>query len=287
MELIIKDLTKKYGSFIALNHVNMTFTPGVYGILGANGAGKSTLMNLITDNLKRSSGEILYDGEDILKQGARYRKKLGYMPQQQGFYEDFTALQFLHYIGELKGLNRAIRRDQAEELLEQVHLYDVRHEKLKSFSGGMRQRVLLAQALLGNPQIIILDEPSAGLDPRERVHIRNMIASLGRQKIVLISTHIVSDVECIADSIILMRQGQVIAQDTPEALIHSITHHVEEFPCTKRSVSALQKKYPEGILVQRSDGLHYRIVTQEPIPGGLMIPADHLNLEDVYMYYVK
>lgn len=287
MELIIKNLTKKYGSFIALNHVNMTFTPGVYGILGANGAGKSTLMNLITDNLKRSSGEILYNGEDILKQGTRYRKKLGYMPQQQGFYEDFTALQFLYYIGELKGLNRAIRHDQAEELLEQVHLYDVRHEKLKSFSGGMRQRVLLAQALLGNPQIIILDEPSAGLDPRERVHIRNMIASLGRQKIVLISTHIVSDVECIADSIILMKQGQVIAQDTPEALIHSITHHVEEFPCTKRSVSALQKKYPEGILVQRSDGLHYRIVTQEPISGGLMIPADHLNLEDVYMYYVK
>lgn len=287
MELMIKDLTKKYGSFIALSHVNMTFSPGVYGILGANGAGKSTLMNLLTDNLKRSSGEILYDGEDILKLGARYRKKLGYMPQQQGFYEDFTALQFLHYIGELKGLNRTIRRDQSAELLEQVHLYDVRHEKLKSFSGGMRQRVLLAQALLGNPQIVILDEPSAGLDPRERVHIRNMIASLGRQKIVLISTHIVSDVECIADEILLMKQGKIIAQDTPEALIHSIAGHVSEFPCTKQNVSKIQEQYPEGILVQRSGGLHYRIVSDNPVKEALPIPEDHLNLEDVYMYYVK
>lgn len=184
-------------------------------------------------------------------------------------------------------MNRTIRIDQSANLLEQVHLYDVRHEKLKSFSGGMCQRVLLAQALLGNTQIVILDEPSAGLDSRERVHIRNMIASLGRHKIVLISTHIVSDVECIADEILLMKQGKIIAQKTPEALIHSIAGHVVEFPCSKQGVTKIQKQYPEGVLVQRSGGLHYRVVTDEPLEGALLIPEDYLNLEDVYMYYVK
>ena len=202
MELRIEHLTKKYGEKVALRDFTYTFTPGIYGILGANGAGKSTLMNLITDNVKRTDGQILWNGTDILKLGKRFRAKLGYMPQQQGMYNDFSARAFLRYMAQIKEIKQA--DEQIEQLLELVNLREDAHKKVGGFSGGMRQRVLLAQALLGDPQILILDEPTAGLDPRERLRLRQYISDLAQDRIVFLTTHIVSDIESIAGDVLLM-----------------------------------------------------------------------------------
>ena len=222
MELVIENLTKKYGEKVALQKFSYTFAPGIYGILGANGAGKSTLMNLITDNVKRDEGSILWDGQDILKLGKDFRKVLGYMPQQQGMYSDFSARAFLRYMADVKGIKRKQANQQIEQLLELVSLKDVAHKKLDGFSGGMRQRVLLAQALLGEPQILILDEPTAGLDPKERLRLRQYIADLAQDRIVFLTTHIVSDIESIANDVLLMKDGQLVRHGTPDELMASV-----------------------------------------------------------------
>ena len=222
MELTIQNLTKTYGSKVALREFSYTFTPGIYGILGANGAGKSTLMNLITDNVKRDSGSILWNGTDILKLGRVFRREVGYMPQQQGMYPDYSARDFLCYMAAVKELPRKESRRQIEELLEVVNLSDEAHKRLGGFSGGMRQRVLLAQALLGDPKILILDEPTAGLDPKERLRLRQYISDLARNKIVFLTTHIVSDIESIANDVLLMKQGELVAHGAPDALIAAV-----------------------------------------------------------------
>lgn len=219
MELRIECLTKKYGEKVALRDFSYTFTPGIYGILGANGAGKSTLMNLITDNVKRNEGQILWNGTDILKLGKRFREKLGYMPQQQGMYNDFSARAFLRYMAQIKEIKQA--DEQIEQLLDVVNLREDAHKKVGSFSGGMRQRVLLAQALLGDPKILILDEPTAGLDPRERLRLRQYISDLAQDRIVFLTTHIVSDIESIAGDVLLMKQGELVRHGAPEELIAS------------------------------------------------------------------
>lgn len=222
MELTIQNLTKTYGNKVALREFSYTFTPGIYGILGANGAGKSTLMNLITDNVKRDSGSILWNGTDILKLGREYRREVGYMPQQQGMYPDYSARDFLCYMAAVKELPRKESRRQIEELLEVVNLSDDAHKRLGGFSGGMRQRVLLAQALLGDPKILILDEPTAGLDPKERLRLRQYISDLAKNKIVFLTTHIVSDIESIANDVLLMKQGELVAHGAPDALIAAV-----------------------------------------------------------------
>ena len=221
MELRIEHLTKKYGEKVALRDFTYTFTPGIYGILGANGAGKSTLMNLITDNVKRNGGQILWDGTDILKLGKRFRGKLGYMPQQQGMYNDFSARAFLRYMAQIKEIPKKQADEQIEQLLDVVNLREDAHKKVGGFSGGMRQRVLLAQALLGDPKILILDEPTAGLDPRERLRLRQYISDLAQDRIVFLTTHIVSDIESIADDVLLMKQGELVRHGAPEVLIAS------------------------------------------------------------------
>lgn len=222
MELRIEGLTKQYGQKKALDAFSVTFTEGLYGILGANGAGKSTLMNLITDNISRTSGEILFDGTDILKLGKAFRTKVGYMPQQQGFYEQFSGRAFLHYMAELKEIPRKQAKVQVEELLKLVNLDGDAHRKVGGYSGGMKQRLLLAQALLGDPSILILDEPTAGLDPKERIRLRNYIADLGRNKIVLLATHIVSDIETIAGQVVLMQDGKLAHQGSVEELLEEM-----------------------------------------------------------------
>ena len=222
MELRIEGLTKQYGQKKALDAFSVTFTEGLYGILGANGAGKSTLMNLITDNISRTSGEILFDGPDILKLGKAFRTKVGYMPQQQGFYEQFSGRAFLHYMAELKEIPRKQAKVQVEELLKLVNLDGDAHRKVGGYSGGMKQRLLLAQALLGDPSILILDEPTAGLDPKERIRLRNYIADLGRNKIVLLATHIVSDIETIAGQVVLMQDGKLVRQGSVEELLEEM-----------------------------------------------------------------
>lgn len=215
-------VTKKYGEKVALNSFSYTFQPGIYGILGANGAGKSTMMNLITDNLRRDDGSITFDGEEIRKLGIDYRRILGYMTQQQGLYEGMTAESFLVYMAHLKEIPRKKVSCEVDRVLETTNLTGVRHKKVGSFSGGMKQRVMLAQTLLGNPKVLILDEPTAGLDPRERARLRDHIYRLSQDRIVLLATHIVSDIEAIADSILLMKQGKLLRSGTAGELIGSL-----------------------------------------------------------------
>lgn len=217
--LEIKDLTKQYGAFMALDHLTVTFDTGVYGLLGPNGAGKSTFLNLLTDNIKRTEGSILYNGTEILELGAKYRKKLGYTPQVKGMYEDFTARDFLHYIGALKGMRRAECKRQTEQFLELVNLEKAAYQKIGSYSGGMKQRTLLAAAMLDEPEILILDEPTVGLDPEERHRLREYIASIGRERTVLLATHIVGDIESIAEKVLLLVQGKLCRFDCPATLV--------------------------------------------------------------------
>ncbi len=294
MQLELKSLKKTYGTVQALKGVNYKFESGIYGILGANGAGKSTMINLITDNVdrdKENGGQILYNGKEILDMGKHFRKLVGYMPQQQGFYEDFSPRAFLKYMAQIKGIHKENEkgqtvRQQIDELLEIVNLTTVANRKIGEFSGGMKQRVLLAQALLGNPQILILDEPTAGLDPKERIGIRNYIAKLSKDKIILFATHVVSDIECIADRVLLLKKGEIIAEGTPIDLIESMTGKVGEITCTLDDISKLQKKYKIGNIRQRKEGLALRIVGDQ-LPDYAIKVSDNIDLEDVYLYYFE
>lgn len=210
MELKAIQLTKQYGSKTAVNHLNLSLSNGVYGLLGANGAGKTTLMRLLCDIQTPTSGKITLDGKNISVLGEKYRNLLGYLPQQFGYYPDFTAWDFLMYVAALKGLSEKQAHKKATELLEAVDLAEKRNLKIKTFSGGMKQRLGIAQAMLNNPRILILDEPTAGLDPKERVRFRNLISAFSKDRIVILSTHIVSDVEFIAEDIIMMKDGQIL-----------------------------------------------------------------------------
>ncbi len=286
MKLEIKNLSKRYGNVQALNNITVTMTEGIYAILGANGSGKSTLLNLITDNVAREEGEILFNGHEIQKLGADFRRIVGFMPQQQGFYEHFSAKLFLLYMAELKGIPKKKAKKEINHLLTLVNLREVANKKLSGFSGGMRQRVLLAQALLGDPKILILDEPTAGLDPKERISFRNFISSLSTDKIILLSTHIVGDIECIADQVILLKKGKLTIMDTPSQLIHSIESKVSEISCHKQDIQDLKLRYPTGSFVQQIDGLKFRIISDD-IPTNFNIVKDNISMEDVYLYYFE
>lgn len=283
--LEIKNLAKAYGDFYALDHVNLSIDTGVYGILGANGAGKSTFLNLITDNIKRSDGEILYNGKDILTLGAGYRKKVGYTPQLQGMYEDFTAGQFMRYLGALKGMKHKACKQQTRELLELVGLDKHMHKKLGTFSGGMRQRILLAAAMMDDPEILILDEPTAGLDPEERIRLRNHIAELAKNRIVLLATHVVSDIECIAEKVILMKKGKILRFASPTELMEEIADKVGEFHGTFEEVNEWKETYPKGEVVRRSSGYLLRVAADD-LPECFARVTD-ISLEDVYLYYAE
>lgn len=282
-ELKIQKLTKKYGSFTALDNIDLDLENGVYGILGANGAGKSTLLNLITDNIKRTSGDILYNGREILTMGAGFRKRVGYTPQLQGIYEDFTAGQFLRYIGALKGMKRREIKNQSRSLLGLVGLDSHAHERLGSFSGGMRQRVLLAAAMLDDPEILILDEPTAGLDPEERIRLRNHIAEISADRTVLLATHVVSDIECIAQKVILLKKGKLLRFDTPAELIGEIEGKVGEFTGSFEEVNKMKERFGKGQTMQRKEGFVFR-AAEEDLPREFK-PVTNVNLEDVYLYY--
>lgn len=283
MKLEIKNLCKCYGKYQALNNINITLNEGVYGLLGANGAGKSTLMNLITDNVKRTSGEILFDETDILKLGKSFRKELGYMPQQQGFYDKLSARAFLLYMANLKGLSRKQAKEETNYLLRVVNLDKVAHKKIGEFSGGMKQRVLLAQALLGNPKVLLLDEPTAGLDPKERIRIRNFISEIAEDKIALISTHVVSDIEFIAKEIILIKEGKLVSQDTCNNLTKEIENKVFEVEIEKENLKYFQENYRVSNLYHNDDKIIVRLVTDNP-PQNHKIQPVKPTLEDLYLY---
>ncbi len=210
MELVIDRLSKQYKNKIAVDRISLQLNPGVYGLLGANGAGKTTLMRMLCGILKPTSGTVTLDNQDVSTE--EYRTMLGYLPQDFGYYPEFSGIDFLLYMAALKGLEKSYAKKKIKELLELVSLQDVAKKKIKTYSGGMKQRLGIAQALLNDPKLIILDEPTAGLDPKERVRFRNLIASLGKDNIVLLSTHIVSDIEHIADEVLMMKDGQLIYQ---------------------------------------------------------------------------
>lgn len=210
MELVIDRVSKQYKNLIAVDRVSLKFHKGVYGLLGANGAGKTTLMRMICGIVTPTSGSISFDGTDVKDES--YRAVLGYLPQDFGYYPEFSGMDFLLYMASLKGLDSKTAKKRSQGLIKLVSLEDVAKRKIKTYSGGMKQRIGIAQAMLGNPKILVLDEPTAGLDPRERVRFRNIIAELGKESIVLLSTHIVSDIEHIADEIIMIKSGQLIYQ---------------------------------------------------------------------------
>lgn len=279
--LEISNLTKKYGDKIALNNFTFTFTKGVYGLLGPNGAGKSTLMNILVDGIKRTDGSIKYNGTEISKMGAKYRNIIGYVPQQQGMYETFTAEEFLNYIGNLKGINKKILKSKISEVLAFVNLEDVRKKKIGGFSGGMKQRILMAQALLNNPEILILDEPTAGLDPKERIRIRNLVAKISMDKTVIIATHIVSDIEFIAGNIIMLDKGNIIKAGTPSELLQEIDGRVYEQFIEDSQVDEYNKKYMVSGLMSAANKTKIRFITDgNPEEGAVKVEP---NLEDYYL----
>lgn len=212
--LELQEISKHYGNKQALDHISLTLENGIYGLLGPNGAGKSTLMNIITGNLNPTSGIVLWGGRNVRDMGAAYRSLLGYAPQQQGLYDTFTGTRFLSYMATLKGIPKKEQKGEIQRVLDYVNLTEKANRPIGTYSGGMKQRILVAQAILGNPHLVVLDEPTAGLDPKERVRIRENIQNLSGDKIIFVSTHVVSDIESIAKEIILLREGKIVDQDT-------------------------------------------------------------------------
>lgn len=285
MKLEVIGLHKNYGNVTAINNMSFSLCNGIYGILGPNGSGKSTLMNILTDNMTRTAGRILLDGKEILKNKTEYRRSLGYMPQYQGYYETFTARSFMMYIAQLKGISKKQAAKETEQLLTLVDLENDMDTKLAGFSGGMRQRVMLAQAMLGDPAILILDEPTAGLDPKERINIRNLIAEKSENRMILIATHLINDIECIADEVLMLKKGELIAQGSPSQLIAAVEKKVLQMPFERGDFDKIKKEFPQGKILQTSRGYAVRIAS-DTVPDGFET-ADDPSLEDVYMYHFE
>ena len=279
----MRGLNKSYGSKAALQDFHAVFENGIYGILGPNGAVKSTLMNILTDNLLRDSGRILCNEKEITKMKEQYRKIMGYMPQQQQLYDSFTVNHFISYMGTLRGMNKKEIKKRMEELFPLLNLNEVRRKKIKELSGGMKQRVLLLQALLDDPQILILDEPTAGLDPKERIRIRNLISDLSGDKIVLIATHVVSDIEFISKEILLMKNGRVVDKDCPEALQKKIAGKVFEIRIVQEELNQVKKEFEISNLFRTEGEIVVRVISEE-CPTAYRWTEVSPTLEDVYLY---
>lgn len=283
MELQLQDLSKQYGAKCAVNSVNAKLVPGVYGLLGANGAGKTTLMRMICGVLKPTSGNIRLNGKTIDELGEQYYTHLGYMPQDFGFYPDFTAREFMMYMAAVKGLDKKQAKMRTDDLLYMVNLHDVAGKKIKSYSGGMKQRLGIAQAELNSPSILILDEPTAGLDPKERVRFRNLISDFAKEKIVILSTHIVSDVSYIADTILMMKNGKFLLQEPMITVTDSIKGKVWEVLVDERNADEYSRKFSVVNLHHEGNKVRLRIIDDTaPTDDAITVSP---SLEDLFLYH--
>jgi ABC-2 type transport system ATP-binding protein len=281
MELTLDRVTKQYDTKTACDRISLILHRGIYGLLGSNGAGKTTLMRMMCGVLTPTAGSICFDGIDVNHE--HYRSALGYLPQDFGYYPEFSALDFMLYIATLKGLPKLQAKEKAWELLEMVSLEKEAKRKIKTFSGGMKQRLGIAQSLLNDPQILILDEPTAGLDPKERIRFRNLISRLGADRIVLLSTHIVSDVENIADTILVMKEGKLLHQGTREEILQRIEGKVWECTVPQAAADILCNRYPVINLRQEGNEMFLRMVCDSrPCDSAVTVSA---VLEDLYLYY--
>ena len=283
MELKLNNLTKKFGDFTAVDHVNLTMTNGVYGLLGVNGAGKTTLMRMLCTLVKPTGGTITYGGKNILQLDGGYRKLLGYLPQEFGFYPEFTVQDYLLYIASIKGIRPVVAKKRAKELIGKVGLAKAANKKMRTLSGGMKRRAGIAQAMLNDPRILILDEPTAGLDPNERIRFRNLISELSEERLVLLSTHIVSDIEYIANEIWLMKDGRIIQQGTLDQMLSSMPEQVWVGHVEKQRVSGLISQYKISNMKAEGNAVELRIISREqPLPGAVCVQP---TLEDVFLHY--
>ncbi|SHN02396.1 ABC-type multidrug transport system, ATPase component [Anaerosporobacter mobilis DSM 15930] len=283
MELRLESITKTFKDKIAVDNLTITLNNGIYGLLGPNGSGKTTLMRVLADVLNETKGRIYVNGRDKKNMGEEYRDLIGYLPQDIGFYSNFTAEKFLYYVAALKGIEKRDAIEKIDELLALVNLEEDRKRKIGRFSGGMKQRLGIAQALLNDPKILILDEPTAGLDPNERIRFKNLIASLSRNRIVILSTHIVSDIEFLANDIIIMKDGKLLEKNTTSKLTEKIRGRVWTLEVDEDEIDILNKEYKVANTWLEEKCIKVRIVSDKK-PGDLAVLQEP-NLEDLFLYY--
>ncbi|MFT4412215.1 ABC transporter ATP-binding protein [Fredinandcohnia humi] len=283
MNLTIEKVSKSFGDKKALRNINLEITTGVYAILGANGSGKTTLMRILASVMKPCSGRVLLDGQDITIMGQKYRDVIGYLPQHVGLYKNFTAEKFLLYIAALKGISNERARKKVNEVLELVGLSEHRKGRVGKFSGGMKRRVGIAQALLNDPKILIVDEPTAGLDPKERIRFRNLLSEIASNRIVLLSTHIVSDIEYIAKEVLILKEGQLIQKQPPLDLLKGIEDKVWTVTVSENEITHFQSMYKVGNITRVENKVQLRIVSDTKPHQNAM--NENPNLEDLYLYY--
>ncbi|MBM7839703.1 ABC-type multidrug transport system ATPase subunit [Alkalihalobacillus xiaoxiensis] len=283
MKLVIENITKQIKGKVIISPFSTELTEGVYALLGPNGAGKTTLMRMLASISKPSSGRILLDGKDISLLDENYRDQLGYLPQDFGVYQTFNAERFLLYFASLKGLSPVDAKKRVAEVLDLVNLTNERKKKLGTYSGGMKRRLGIAQALLNDPKILIVDEPTAGLDPQERIRFRNLLSDISANRIVLLSTHIVSDIEYIAKEILLLENGQLLQRSTLDNLLTQVEDNVWTAIVTQEELAEVQRSFKLGNIQRQADGISIRIVSPEkPLPQAKNVQA---TLEDVYLFF--
>ncbi|MGL4452671.1 MAG: ABC transporter ATP-binding protein [Sarcina sp.] len=282
MEFKVKNVNKNYGSKEVLKNINITMKEGTYGFLGENGAGKSTLMRIITTVDFATRGEITFNGEEIIKLDEKYRDIIGYMPQDYNVYSSFTAYEFLEYMGALKGIERRVLKEKIPEILKFVNLAHVANKKVSTFSGGMKRRIGIAQAIINDPKILILDEPTAGLDPKERIRFSNIISAMAKDKIVILSTHIVSDIEAIANEVIVIKDGEILEFEDIDILVEKIKDKVFEGVVTQNEIEEISKKAQIIRRKQEGEKIRVRYVGDSSLFGHKNVLE--ATLEDYYMY---
>lgn len=285
MELIVENLSKRYGQKWALQNISLRFEPGMVGLVGPNGAGKTTFMRIISTLLPQTEGSVSWNGLDSRTNGPQIRQILGYLPQDFGIYPEFTARRFLRYLAAMKGIPKPMAQRRVDEVLEMVNLQNEADRKLGGFSGGMKQRVGIAQALLNDPELLIVDEPTAGLDPQERVRFRTLLASLTTNRLIILSTHIISDVEAVASRLLILRQGKILSDTAPERLIAAASGQVWSVVTDHETALQLQTRCQVSSLISQQEGIQLHILSEEP-PHPLAVRVEP-SLEEAYLIAVR